>query len=237
MIGKTNPERVITYKITIPTPRSEVWRAWTTVDGARTFFSPDCKIDLKPGGAYEMYFNLSAPAGDKGGEGMILLAIHPEKMLSFTWNAPPDLPSVRGQMTHVTISLDEIDPANTLVTLKHDGWGEGGEWDLAYEYFTRAWGEVVLPRLKYRFEQGPVDWDNPKLSDFENFVELMKSYGDDKVYVHCQLNWRASSFVYLYRITQLGVSIEEALQDLTAIWQPKDGWQEYIDATLAAYQS
>ena len=91
--------------------------------------------------------------------------------------------------------------------------------------------------LDMTYEQIPVDWDNPKLSDFETFVDLMKSYGDDKVYVHCQLNWRASSFVYLYRITQLGVSIDQALEDLTAIWQPKDGWQEFIDATLAAYRS
>lgn len=90
--------------------------------------------------------------------------------------------------------------------------------------------------LDMTYEQIPVAWDNPKLSDFEKFVELMNSYGDDKVFVHCQLNWRASGFVYLYRITQLGVSIDEALKDLVAIWQPKDGWQEYIDATLAAYQ-
>ena len=91
--------------------------------------------------------------------------------------------------------------------------------------------------LGMTYEQIPVDWGNPKLSDFETFVELMNSYGNDKVYVHCELNWRASSFVYLYRITQLGVSIEEALKDLTVIWNPKDGWQEFIDAISAAYQS
>jgi len=91
--------------------------------------------------------------------------------------------------------------------------------------------------LDMTYEQIPVDWSNPKLSDFETFAELMKSYDDDKVYVHCQLNWRASSFVYLYRIIQLDVSIDEALQDLGAIWTPKDGWQEFIDATLAAYQN
>ncbi len=91
--------------------------------------------------------------------------------------------------------------------------------------------------LQMTYEQIPVEWGNPKLSDFQKFVGLMNSYGEDKVYVHCQLNWRASSFVYLYRITQLGMSIEEAIEDLAAIWKPKDGWQEFIDATLAAYQS
>ena len=91
--------------------------------------------------------------------------------------------------------------------------------------------------LDMTYEQIPVDWGNPKRSDFETFVDLMNSYGDDMVYVHCELNWRASSFVYLYRITQLGDSIDEAFKDLTAIWKPKDGWQEFIDAISAAYQS
>jgi hypothetical protein len=37
----------------------------------------------------------------------------------------------------------------------------GGEWDQAYEYFQRAWNRVVLPRLKYRFAVGPIDWQHP----------------------------------------------------------------------------
>jgi hypothetical protein len=41
--------------------------------------------------------------------------------------------------------------------LHHTGWGEGGEWDQAYAYFDRAWGNV-LANLKKRFETGPVDW-------------------------------------------------------------------------------
>jgi uncharacterized protein YndB with AHSA1/START domain len=161
MTKNINTERAITCEVTVPAPLSEVWQAWTTEEGARTFFAPACKINPKPGGAYEMLFNLDAPIGEQGGEGMIILAFQAERMLSFTWNAPPDLPSVRGQMTHVIILLDEIDSKNTLVTLKHDGWGQGGEWDLAFEYFTKAWGDVVLPRLKYRFENGPIDWKNP----------------------------------------------------------------------------
>lgn len=165
MVDKLPNERTITLEITIPASRTMVWQAWTTEEGARTFFAPACKIDLKPGGAYEMYFNLDAPIGEQGGEGMILLALQPEHMLSFTWNAPPDLPSVRGQMTHVTINLDVIDPKKTRVTLKHDGWGQGGKWDQAFDYFSRAWAEVVLPRLKYRFQTGPIDWENPPIFD------------------------------------------------------------------------
>ncbi len=151
----------ISFQLSVPASVSEVWGAWTTEKGTRTFFAPAGKIQLKPGGAYEMYFNQDAAPGEQGSEGMIFLAVQPETMLSFTWNAPPSLPEIRGQMTHVVICLEEKSPQETLVHLTHDGWGEGGEWDQAFDYFIRAWGEIVLPRLKYSFEEGPIDWENP----------------------------------------------------------------------------
>ncbi|MDH3252217.1 MAG: SRPBCC domain-containing protein [Ignavibacteria bacterium] len=165
MKEKSNTERAITAEIIVPAPLPEVWRAWTTKEGAESFFAPRCNVGLRPGGAYEMLFNLDVEPGKQGGEGMIVMAVQPEQMLAFTWNAPPDLPAVRGQMTHVVIRLFARNAASTHVTLRHDGWGEGGEWDAAFSYFSRAWGEVVLPRLKYRFERGPIDWNNPPKLD------------------------------------------------------------------------
>jgi uncharacterized protein YndB with AHSA1/START domain len=161
MNEQTDIERAITAEVIVRAPLSEVWRAWTTKEGAESFFAPRCTIDLKPGGAYEMLFDLEVEPGKQGGEGMIVLGVQPQRMLSFTWNAPPDLPTVRGQMTHVVMRLFESDAGSTRVTLRHDGWGHGGEWDAAFRYFSRAWGEIVLPRLKYRFEHAPVDWSNP----------------------------------------------------------------------------
>ena len=151
----------IKAQINIQASRDKVWDAWTTESGAKTFFAPDCRIDLRPGGAYEMYFKPSADPGLRGGKGMIILSVQPEKMLSFTWNAPPHLPEAREQMTHVTIRFSEIDADLTNVRLYHDGWGSGGEWDEAFQYFNEAWKLVVLPRLAFRFEHGPVDWESP----------------------------------------------------------------------------
>jgi uncharacterized protein YndB with AHSA1/START domain len=153
--------RQIEYEIRISTPVSQVWLAWTTNEGVRSFFAPECKIDLRVGGAYEIYFNPNGPAGERGGEGLTILAIQPERMFSFTWNAPPSLPKVRGQFTHVTLYFQESGKDQTTLTLVHDGWGEGGQWDQAFDYFTRTWGEVVLPRLEYSFREGPVDWEDP----------------------------------------------------------------------------
>lgn len=153
--------RSIELAVDVPAPAAEVWKAWTTRDGIRTFFAPDGKIDARPDGPYEIYFDPSASPGQRGADEMRVLAVQPEHMLSFTWNAPPSLPEVRRQRTHVTIRLESIDENHTRVRLSHDGWGDGGEWDQAFDYFTRAWGRVVLPFLKYRFEHGPIDWKRP----------------------------------------------------------------------------
>jgi len=144
--------REIVAEVVVPAPLPEVWAAWTTEEGVRSFFAPECRIELRPGGAYEMYFDLSAEPGKRGGEEMVVLALQPPVMLSFTWNAPPELPEARSQRTHVVVRLRELAAGETLVTLRHDGWGEGGEWDAAFEYFSRVWGGVVLARLRRRFE-------------------------------------------------------------------------------------
>jgi uncharacterized protein YndB with AHSA1/START domain len=154
-------ERAIYGEIVVNANRDEVWEAWTTEAGVKSFFAPGCNLDLKPDSLYEIFFNPSAKPGERGGEGLRIMAIQPKQMFSFTWNAPPNLPEVRNQRTHVIVRLYELDLGQTRVTLYHDGWGNGGEWDKAFEYFERAWKRIVLPRLRYRFEHGPIDWDNP----------------------------------------------------------------------------
>jgi uncharacterized protein YndB with AHSA1/START domain len=154
-------DRVIQGEVTVNAGVDAVWDAWTTPDGVVSFFAPACNIDLRVDGPYEILFDADAEPGSRGADGVRILAIQPKRMLGFTWNAPLHLPEVRKQWTHVVIRLFPLGPERTRVTILHDGWGEGGEWDQAFEYFKRAWLKVVLPRLEFRFRTGPVDWENP----------------------------------------------------------------------------
>ena len=155
------PWRIIRQAVSVEAPMEDVWEAWTTEQGVRSFFAPASRIDLCVGGAYEILFDPAAPKGERGAEGTELLALQPPRMLAFTWNAPPHLTDVRPQFTHVQVWIQDQATDKTLVTLIHSGWGVGGQWDEAYAYFERAWGEVVLPRLVRRFAQGPIDWSQP----------------------------------------------------------------------------
>jgi uncharacterized protein YndB with AHSA1/START domain len=153
-------DRAIRLEVDVEAGVKEVWEAWTTKEGLESFFGPVCRVELRVDGAYEILFNPDGEPGYRGAEGMRVMAYQPEKMLAFTWNAPPHLPEARKQLTHVQVWMETLEEGRTRVTLAHRGWGEGGEWDEAFDYFVKAWGEVVLPRLQYRFSTGPVDWEN-----------------------------------------------------------------------------
>lgn len=150
-------ERVISKQVLVKAPVEAVWQAWTTSEGIKSFFAPDARVEARVDGPFEIYFNPYAAPGLKGADDMRFLALQPQRMLSFTWNAPPHLPEVRGQRTFVTVRMHPAAEGQTHVVLNHGGWGDGGQWDQAYDYFNRAWGNV-LANLQKRFEQGPIDW-------------------------------------------------------------------------------
>ncbi len=149
--------KAIHKKTLVPAPLKEVWDAWTTSEGAETFFAPKAKVKLKYGGAYEMYFDLDQPQGLQGSEGCIVLSFQPREMLSFDWSAPPHIPEVRNKRSFVIVKFAETCDDITEVKIAHLGFGKGKDWDETYRYFERAW-DIVLERLKRRFEKGPIDW-------------------------------------------------------------------------------
>lgn len=150
-------ERAINEKITVKANIDDVWTAWTTSDGIKTFFAPDAKVELRVDGPFEIYMNPFAGPGMRGADDMRIVGFQDKKMLTFTWNAPPSLPEVRKQRSIVIVRFNSRGDVLTDVTLHHVGWGEGGEWDKAYDYFGKAWPNV-LKNLKKRFDDGPVDW-------------------------------------------------------------------------------
>jgi uncharacterized protein YndB with AHSA1/START domain len=150
-------ERAIDKSVEVAATLDQAWDAWTTREGIISFFAPDAKIEPHVGGAFQIYFDPTAPPGSKGADDMRYLALQPKTMISFDWNAPPSLPEARAQRTFVVVRFEPVGERRTRIVLHHTGWGDGGEWDKAFAYFDRAWGNV-LGNLKKRFDDGPQDW-------------------------------------------------------------------------------
>jgi uncharacterized protein YndB with AHSA1/START domain len=166
-------DRVLRGEVTLEASVQDVWDAWTTEEGLRTFFARDAQVDLRVDGLYEVFFDPSAPPGQRGADGMRILVLEPQRRFAFTWNAPLDQPEVRRQRTIVTLDFADAGGGRTKLRITHWGWGEGPEWDRAYEYFDRAWNHAVLPSLEHHFAEGPIDWSKrPELTPIAGTLKL-----------------------------------------------------------------
>ena len=160
--GKTmadQNQRVIYHEVIVNAGVEEVYNTWTTKEGLQSFFAPECEIELRLFGPYHIHFSPENPVGAKGAEDEIVISFEKNKMLSFTWGFPPSLMDLRkNQKTIVTLRFKEVGNNKTKVVFKQSGWGDGEDWNKGYEYFEKAWKEIVFPRFIERFEKGPVDW-------------------------------------------------------------------------------
>ena len=75
----------------------------------------------------------------------------------------------------------------------------------------------------------PVVWTDPRREDLERFYAAMDARRGQKVFVHCVMNFRVSSFVYLYRVNRMGVPVAEARRDLLKGWKPDERWGRFIE--------
>jgi uncharacterized protein YndB with AHSA1/START domain len=136
-------ERAIVLSTTVNAPVSKAWAAWTTQEGLWAFLGAESAIELRFGGRYEFLFDPSQKVGLQGGEGNQILSYIPERMLSFSWNAPPKFPDMRTQRTFVVLSFTALDQGRTRIDLRHAGWKEGRSWDAVFDYFSAAWPKVL----------------------------------------------------------------------------------------------
>lgn len=144
----------------VPAAPADVWAAWTTAEGIRTFLAPDGKVEAKAGGAYEIWFTPDAAPGARGCDGCTVISADPPKKLAFTWSYPPAIPELRDSRAKGRVTVELLPGSvgeTTLVTLVHDGFPEGEAGEKGRAYFDKAW-DVVLSRLRERFIRGPVDW-------------------------------------------------------------------------------
>jgi len=128
---------------TLRAPVENVYRAWTDPESWRRAYDPDraelqAEIDLVIGGRYEWLWD-----GEIGSNGCQVLSFVPNRMLSFSWNAPPTQPESRAKRTWVVVDFEPRGDDATHVRITHLGFGEGPEWEETRSYFEKAWPHVL----------------------------------------------------------------------------------------------
>ena len=133
-------DKAIVVEATIDASPADVWRVWTTNEGFGEVFGRATDIELREGGAYEIYWDSDNRIGSNG---CTVLGFRDGESLRFTWNAPPTIPEIRERLTVVTVTLEPAGDGRTRITLRNDGYEDGGAWDEAFAYFAAAWPKVV----------------------------------------------------------------------------------------------
>ncbi len=92
--------------------------------------------------------------------------------------------------------------------------------------------DVVVKELGMDYVHIPVIWDQPTAADFYAFAGSMQRDADRKTLLHCQVNYRASAFSFLYRVLYEDVPLAEAKADMNSVWQPNETWRNLIFGIL-----
>lgn len=92
--------------------------------------------------------------------------------------------------------------------------------------------DQVVKKLGMDYVQIPVDWENPTPGDFHAFAGAMQTGPQKRTLLHCQVNYRASAFSFLYRVIYEGVPLADAKRDMNSVWKPDETWQSFIFSVL-----
>jgi len=76
----------------------------------------------------------------------------------------------------------------------------------------------------------PVEWQNPQLSDFTAFEQVMGQVVASKTLIHCAANFRVTAFYGLYAMKTLGWTEAQAEQFRASVWTGSHYpiWEEFI---------
>lgn len=139
------------------------------------------------------------------------------------YRAYSDTFSSAGQPTAEQLGALEADGFERIVYVAysdHDGSLEGED--------------RIVKELGMEYVHIPVAWDAPTAADYALISAALDAGGERRTLLHCQVNYRASAFSFLYRVVELGEDMAAAKADMNAVWTPNDTWRALIFEVLAA---
>lgn len=86
----------------------------------------------------------------------------------------------------------------------------------------------LVKRQGIEFVHIPIPFNAPKEEHFAAVSEALMRLKEKKVLVHCQVNMRASTMVFLHRVIALNEEPARAYEAVTKVWSPDSAWRSLI---------
>ncbi len=91
---------------------------------------------------------------------------------------------------------------------------------------------LIVGRQGMVFVNLPIQFGNPTEQDVDTFIAVLAGLGKRRVLVHCQVNMRASSMVFLYRVLAGKEDPRLAYEAVSKVWVPDGAWKRLIQTEL-----
>ena len=146
-------DRAIQLSETIPASAHDVFAAFTTGAGFRSWAVGMAEIDLRVGGMIEASYDAKAKPGDPENIRNRILAYLPDRLLVIrNEQAPKGLPGREAFARTVTmVEFQPLGPKSSRVVVTNAGYGADPDSAAAYRHFE--WGNAyTLDALKKHFE-------------------------------------------------------------------------------------
>lgn len=97
---------------------------------------------------------------------------------------------------------------------------------------------LIVGRQGLIYVNLPIAFDAPTAADVEAFDALVQALaprlGERRLLVHCQVNLRASTLVFLHRATVRREDPANAWDAVSRVWTPRGPWRTLVQTRLAA---
>jgi len=87
----------------------------------------------------------------------------------------------------------------------------------------------IVTALQMLYLHIPVPFEAPNKSHLQDFINVMGALSNQKVWVHCVVNYRVSAFLYQYWRIVNKATPEEASKVMLPSWEPNQVWQQFMN--------
>jgi protein tyrosine phosphatase (PTP) superfamily phosphohydrolase (DUF442 family) len=91
---------------------------------------------------------------------------------------------------------------------------------------------TILARQGIEFVHVPIPFTAPTESHFDAVSAALDRLKGKKILIHCQVNMRASTMVFLYRVLHRKEAPAAAYDAVTQVWTPQGPWKQLAQGLL-----
>jgi len=143
-------DEIIYQLISLKCDPQKAFEMFTVNKHLGNWLTQDADVEPKVGGKYELFWNPQDKENDST-IGCKIVALLPNKLLSFEWKGPRQFKHFMNNvrpLTNVTVFFVSHSEG-TEIHLLHTGWRDSAEWEEARQWFDNAWAKALSELQNY----------------------------------------------------------------------------------------